>query len=547
MSNDTTRSSAEGGTGASPKVAAAFAACTIFMWAEGIIRIWFSKGGDAVLRLWPQRAGDIAGNPVLDCMCGNILCGRFDPSLSFFTPHGSFWSNHTTKLLASTSAADRQARTRNRCNSEGYESVALLPIRIHDETLGLFQFNSAQPGRFNLERIQLLEQLVDYVDIAMAKLQADASLSDSETSLRQAQRVAHVGSWKWHIPTNRVEWSDEMYHIFGLTKSGFTGSLNDVIAQAIHPDDRAKVVASNAAVIHDKKPAPVEYRVIWPDQTVRVVWAEAGNLVLDPAGNSLLLTGIAQDITDQRRSEENLARHQAQVAHLARVNTMGQLAAGLAHELNQPLMAIRNYTHYSLSLVETGRKQNLTLPEALLLIDQQADRAGKIIQRLRTFVRNEEPQRTLLNLNDLVSECVDLMGTPLRHSQIKAETHLAPNLPAVLADRVQIEQVLVNLVQNAIDAMEQTPPEERRILLTTSVAVGQNVRILVHDQGCGVPPEDMDLIFQEFHSTKAEGLGFGLAISKSIIESHGGRLTAQRNSDRGMTFEIMLPRETTGA
>ena len=247
---------------------------------------------------------DPNGNPVLECMCGNVLCGRINPSQPFFTQGGSFWTNSTTELLASTTEKDRQSRTRNRCHGEGFESVALIPLRFEDEILGLLQLNDHKPDRFTLEMVQFLEGLGASISVALKRNLMDEQIRLSEEALRKAQQVAHVGSWTWHIQSNYLEWSDEMFRIFGIEKEGFQGDLTDVIARAIHPEDRAAVEESNRSVIMDKKPVPLEYRIVWPDGTIRMVWAEAGELILDHSGQPVALTGIVQDITERKRAEE---------------------------------------------------------------------------------------------------------------------------------------------------------------------------------------------------------------------------------------------------
>jgi two-component system cell cycle sensor histidine kinase/response regulator CckA len=251
---------------------------------------------------------DSCGNPVLECMCGTILCGRTDPSKPFFTTFGSFCSNNTTALLASTTEADRQVRTRNRCNGEGYESVALIPLRSGTQVFGLLQFNDHRTNRFTPNLIASLEGMADTLAVALSRRQAEEALSKSEAGLRHAQAVAHMGSWTWHTTNNRLEWSDEMYRLFGIEKSCFTGDLADVIARAIHPDDRARVDQANLVVVQSGTPEPTEYRVVWPDGSVHHIRAEGGKPVLDEEGTVVALSGYAQDITDRVLSEAELSR-----------------------------------------------------------------------------------------------------------------------------------------------------------------------------------------------------------------------------------------------
>ena len=254
---------------------------------------------------------DSDGNPVLECMCGNILCGRTDPALPFFTPGGSFWTNSTTDLLSSTTENDRQARTRNRCNSEDYESVALIPLQIDNEILGLLQLNDHKRDRFSLDRVQFLEGIGLSIGIALKRNLLDEQIRMSEASLHKAQQVAHMGSWIWNIPSNQMEWSDEMFRIYGIEKKLFQGEIGNVMALGIHPDDRTAVSEANLSVIKDLKPIALEYRIVLPDGKIRVVWSESGEPVLDKSGNPVLLTGILHDITKHRQTEETLNRERS--------------------------------------------------------------------------------------------------------------------------------------------------------------------------------------------------------------------------------------------
>jgi C4-dicarboxylate-specific signal transduction histidine kinase len=218
------------------------------------------------------------------------------------------------------------------------------------------------------------------------------------------------------------------------------------------------------------------------------------------------------------------------------------MASGLAHELNQPLAAIRNYVHYCRAIVETGRETAVKLPDALDKVDQAATRAAEVIKRIREFVRDRAPMRVATDINVRVQEALGLLEPDLRRALVRVDARLEPDLPAVCGDPVQIEQVFVNLIQNAIDALSGTALEQRVIVLSTRAGAGGDaVHIEVADQGCGVRPDRLPLIFAEFHTSKPEGLGLGLAISSGIAENHGGQLTARANPAGGMILEMTLP------
>ena len=249
---------------------------------------------------------DGTGNPVLECMCGNILSGRFDPTKPFFTPHGSFWSNNTTNLLARTTDADRQARTRNRCNGEGYESVALIPLRSGQHVFGLLQFNDTRTDRFTPGLITHFEILAESLAIALLNRQAQEAQRRSEENLAEAQRIAHIGSWEWDFSTNTIKLSKEMYKVYGLNPETYDGKPESLI-NVIHPADfEIFNVSMNNNLSSGNSPS-LEYRVIHEDGSIHNISAE-GRIEFDEAGNPIRGIGTVQDITERKRAEEKLLR-----------------------------------------------------------------------------------------------------------------------------------------------------------------------------------------------------------------------------------------------
>ncbi len=249
---------------------------------------------------------DSKGNPYWECMCGNIICGRTDPSLPFFTEGGSFWTNRTSKLLATTTEEDRQTRTRNRCNSEGYESVALIPLRSNDEIIGLLQLNDKRPNQLRLEMIQLLEKVGASIGIALSRRQAEEALKLNEERYELAQRAANIGSWDWDIRTNALHWSDRIEPIFGFSKGKF-GATYQAFLQCVHPEDRQFVVNSVNACVEEAKDYAIEHRIVWPDGTVRWV-SETGDVIRDENGKAIRMLGVVQDITERKRAEEEIRK-----------------------------------------------------------------------------------------------------------------------------------------------------------------------------------------------------------------------------------------------
>ncbi len=231
------------------------------------------------------------------------------------------------------------------------------------------------------------------------------------------------------------------------------------------------------------------------------------------------------------------------MAHLARVAAAGEMATSLAHELNQPLGAITNYAGVCLDAVRPSNPLGPTFLEALEEIRKEAARASEIIRRLRAFLRKREPQRQPVNINEVVREAADMLAFDLRHNGVQARLQLAEGLPMIRVDAVQIQQVLVNLIQNGVDAMVDTRSHERRLAIKTVAAERGAVQVHVSDSGCGIAEDMWTRLFQGFATTKPNGLGMGLAICRTIVEAHGGRIWAVANPGQGATFRFALPNE----
>jgi PAS domain S-box-containing protein len=301
-------------------------------------------------------------------------------------------------------------------------------------------------------------------------------------------------------------------------------------------------------VIHEQ-PVPISFysrRLTLTGKYVdlKVDW----NYKRDAQGNISGFVVAVTDVTQQRRAEEAAQERLNQLSHVFRVFTMNQMVSGLAHELNQPLAAISNFAQACRHWVQDFTMENQD--KLLKLIEQislQADRAGQIIRRLRDFVRRADSSRTQENINDLVKDVFHLMEIEARVHSICLETDLAPDLPRITVDRIQIEQVITNLVKNAMDATEDLPLKFRHITVKTGLNAEGGVEVSVTDTGKGIDEKELNRLFEPFYTTKQSGMGFGLAISRSIVEAHGGRLNAVRNSHRGMTFRFALPKAAEGA
>jgi PAS domain S-box-containing protein len=249
---------------------------------------------------------DATGHPVMECMCGAVIRGKFDPSKNFFTNRGNFWSNGTTDLLATSTEADLQVHLRNRCNGEGYESVGIFALRRGGENLGLLQLNDRRKGMFSPPSLALWERLSDHLTVAVSKFLAEEALRESEAGLKRAQEISHLGNWELNIPDNRLLWSDEVYRIFGLAPQEFNATY-EAFLEAVHPDDRAAVDAAYSGSIHDgKNTYEIEHRVVRKGSgEIRVVHEKCEHF-RDADGKIVRSVGMVQDVTERKKIEEDL-------------------------------------------------------------------------------------------------------------------------------------------------------------------------------------------------------------------------------------------------
>ncbi len=263
--------------------------------------------------------------------------------------------------------------------------------------------------------------------------------------------------------------------------------------------------------------------------------------ILDESGEVVQIIEACRDVTARVRAENQARQRQAELAHLARLGTMGEMAAGLAHELNQPLSAIVNYTQACLERLRAGAVDVAGLRADLEAAAAQAERAGDVIEQVRAFVRKADPQRSRSDLNELVREALGLLRSEIRQRNVNVQLELHENLPGVHVVPIQIVQVIVNLVQNALEAMQSVPQQRRRLHIATANGDGRQVVLTVRDGGEGPPDAALERVFDPFFTTKPEGMGMGLAICRSIVEAHGGRIALLPAEDGGALARFTLP------
>ena len=371
---------------------------------------------------------------------------------------------------------------------------------------------------------------------------AEQALKRSEAYLAEAQELTKTGSWARDIHSEQLVYcSDETYRIFGLDKAEGIPSIETFI-QRIHPDDRAMVRVQSLQGASEKADCAFEYRILLADGTVKHV-RTLRRTVLNDSGEVVEVVGTTMDITERKLAEqerEKLRKLEAELVHMNRVSTMGEMAASLAHEVKQPISAAVMNAEVCLELLQREQPYVPDLTDATSAMLRSAKRAADIIDSVRSLTRRGTPKREVVVVNDVIREIDALLQNQARQYSVGLHLQLKENVPCVVGDRVQLQQVVMNLMLNAIEAMNDAGGE---LVVKSELTDAGYVLISVSDTGVGLPKENEVHIFEAFFTTKSQGSGMGLAISRSIVESHGGRLWATGNPGRGATFYVQLPRQ----
>lgn len=377
--------------------------------------------------------------------------------------------------------------------------------------------------------------LIACEDITERK-EAENALRQSEMYLAEAQRLSGTGSFGWRVASGEIIWSEETFRMFGYDKAP---SINHAaVFQRVHPDDRARVQQTIDRASRDGRDFEHGYRLLMPDGAVKHVHATA-RAVTDASGG-VEFVGAVTDVTARKQAEIELHEAQTNLAHVARVTALGEMAASIAHEVNQPLAAVVTNAAACLRWLD---REPANLKEArgtLQSIINDGNRAGEVIQRVRALV-NKTTDRKALHINEVVNEVLSLVQHELLSHRVALRLELAPALPPVLADRIQLQQVILNLVVNGIEAMQPVKDRPRELVIRTLQDEARQVLVTVSDCGVGVAAENADRLFDAFFTTKSSGMGMGLSICRSIVDAHGGRLSASGNAGTGATFQFTLP------
>ena len=363
-------------------------------------------------------------------------------------------------------------------------------------------------------------------------------LSESEQRMTLAADAASVGVWSRDLARNEIWASDKWRALFGFSMS--EPLEFDQILQRLHPEDRGLFRKILTKAERSDGGYEAEYRIALPDGQSRWI-ASRGRVELSGAGTPTRVRGVSVDITARKQAEADVLQQRSELAHLSRVTMLGELSGSMAHELNQPLMAILSNAQAAQRFMAHDDVDLDEVRDILADIVEQDNRAGEVIRRLRLLLKKGEVHQQPLDLNDAVREVLKLVRSDLVNQGVTTHTELAPVLPAVNGDRVQLQQVLLNLLMNACDAMNQNAPADRQLVVRTELSNGAGVRFSVSDHGTGIDPEKVEQVFEPFFSTKAHGLGLGLSVCRTIISAHNGELWAANNREGGASFYFTLP------
>ncbi len=427
----------------------------------------------------------------------------------------------------------------------GHDERALADLKA----TGIFQPFEKEYFRKDGSRVPVLlggalfegsgkEGVAFVLDLSVQK-RVERALRRSEAFLVQGQHLSRIGSFSWRVATDEITWSEQLYRIYEL-EIGVPVTV-ELIRTRVHPEDvslieKMKMVHQAAEGGNDFE---WQYRLVMPDHSIKYMHAVA-HATRDQDGQ-LEYVAAVQDVTTQRLTEEARDKARSELAQMARVMSLGTLTASIAHELNQPLSGIVTNASTCMRMLATDPPNVDGARETARRTIRDGNRASEVVTRLRALFSKKDASTEPVDLNEAIREVIALSRSELQRSQVLARVELAEGLPTVTGDRVQLQQVVLNLLLNAADAMSGIDDRPRQLTVRTERGEGEHVRLSVQDAGVGFGPQGPDKLFEPFYTTKKDGMGIGLSVSRSIIESHHGRLWAKPNNGPGATFSFSIP------
>jgi len=371
---------------------------------------------------------------------------------------------------------------------------------------------------------------------------AEQELRRSEAFLAEAQHLSRIGSFSWRVPTDEITWSEQLYRIFQIDQDAQVSF--ELIGTRIHPEDLSVFQEHIERSRRDSSDLRLEFRLQMPDGAVKYVHVVAH--IRGDHGQQEYI-GAVQDVTERRSSEEALSKARSELSRVARVTSLGVLTASIAHEVNQPLSGIVTNASTCLRMLAADPPNVEGARETARRTIRDGNRASEVISRLRSLYGKKDPTIESVDLNEAAREVLALSSSELQRNRVIVQQELADDLPRVAGDRVQLQQVILNLLRNASEAMSAVDGRSRQLVIRTEADEDGHVRLTVKDAGVGFTPQAADRLFESFYTTKNDGMGIGLSVSRSIIESHHGRLWATLNTGPGATFSFFIPRESKNA
>lgn len=419
------------------------------------------------------------------------------------------------------------------------KSLVMVPVKTDKAVAAIGSYWASQ-RTFDDSEVAIIEALARSASAAIASVQMRESLRESEDRLCMALKAGELGTWEMDL-------GSEIFSASPLTKTSFgfapdTVLTREAVRDAVHPDDLEAARLAFALAIRDNADIRVEVRSPRQDGTVRWI-AIRGRAVLDGNGRPVRLSGVCGDVTYRREAKERMDRLQSDIAHIGRLTEMGEMVSAFAHELRQPLTAANNYLSAAKRFLAQSTPPTERINELIEKADGQFVRATQIIQRIRGFASKSGAEKTPEDIAALIGEAAELARLDPRHHGVGIRKDIARALSPVPVDKVQIQQVLLNLLRNAFEAMEGR--ETRAVTVCAQPGQGGGtVEVSVRDTGPGLSPEVADRLFQPFVTTKDSGMGVGLSICRTIIESHGGKMWAVSTPGKGAAFHFTLPVES---
>jgi PAS domain S-box-containing protein len=428
-------------------------------------------------------------------------------------------------------------------------SVLCLPLINQAKLIGaLYLENNLAAHVFTPARITVLKLLASQAAISLENNRAEHELRTSREDLRrseaylaQAQRVSQSGAFAFNADKS-LYWSEGLYRIWGFDPQQPIPE-REIWRQRVHPDDRNRIYEELQDALREKRDYTIEHRIVLADGTLKHL-RSIGHPSFTATGELVEVVGTTIDVTERKRAEEErerLRQLEADLAHLNRLGVMGELTASLAHEILHPIATARNNARAGMRFLELAPPNLGEVMEALACVVRDADRAKDIVGRIRDHIKKAPPRKELFELNGAIDEVIVMVRNAIDRSRVAVRTHLKDGIIIVRGDRVQLQQVVLNLILNAVEAMSMVGDGPRELSISTERYETSGFLVAVRDSGPGIDPEHRELVFKPFHTTKPSGMGMGLSICRSIIDSHGGRLWVDANEPQGAAFQFTLP------